>query len=125
MSKFIVKTTAAGFTFSLAAGNGEPILTASESYAGHDSCLNGIESVRKNAPIAALEDQTAEGFAEEKNPKFEVYADKAGEFRFRLLARNGQNIGKSEGYKSKASCLNGIESVRKNAPTALVQEEEK
>ena len=47
--------------------------------------------------------------------KFEVYKDKAGEFRFRLKAANGQNILGSEGYKAKASCMNGIESVRKNS----------
>ncbi|WP_371378569.1 YegP family protein [Thalassotalea aquiviva] len=48
--------------------------------------------------------------------KFEVYRDKANEYRFRLKASNGQNILASEGYKAKASCLNGIESVKKNAP---------
>ena len=47
--------------------------------------------------------------------KFEVYTDKRGEFRFRLVASNGQNILASEGYKAKAACLNGIESVRKNS----------
>lgn len=47
---------------------------------------------------------------------FEVYQDKAGEYRFRLKASNGQNILGSEGYKTKASCLNGIESVKINAP---------
>ena len=47
--------------------------------------------------------------------KFEVYKDKAGEFRFRLKAANGQNIIASEGYKAKASCMNGIESVQKNS----------
>lgn len=47
--------------------------------------------------------------------KFEVYKDKAGEFRFRLKAANGQNILASEGYKAKASCMNGIESVKKNS----------
>lgn len=47
--------------------------------------------------------------------KFEVYKDKAGEFRFRLNAGNGQNILGSEGYTSKSSCLNGVESVKKNA----------
>lgn len=46
---------------------------------------------------------------------FEVYKDKAGEFRFRLKAKNGQNILGSEGYTQKANCLNGIESVRKNS----------
>ena len=46
---------------------------------------------------------------------FEIYTDKADEFRFRLKAKNGQNILASEGYKQKASCENGIESVRKNS----------
>ncbi len=48
--------------------------------------------------------------------KFEVYKDGRGEFRFRLKASNGQNILASEGYKQKASAVNGIESVKKNAP---------
>ena len=47
--------------------------------------------------------------------KFELYTDKAGETRFRLKASNGQVILASEGYKQKASALNGIESVRKNS----------
>ena len=58
------------------------------------------------------------------HPKFEVYADKAGEFRFRLKARNGEIIAVSEGYKAKASCMNGIESVKKNAPEAQIVEVE-
>ena len=48
--------------------------------------------------------------------KFEIYKDKRGEFRFRLKASNGQNILASEGYKTKAACQNGIQSVMKNAP---------
>ena len=48
--------------------------------------------------------------------KFEIYTDKAGEFRFRLKASNGQTILASEGYKARAGCTNGIESVKKNAP---------
>ncbi|MBW1636234.1 MAG: YegP family protein [Deltaproteobacteria bacterium] len=47
--------------------------------------------------------------------KFELYRDKADEFRFRLKAGNGENIGLSEGYKTKAAALKGIESVRTNA----------
>ena len=73
-----------------------------------------------------LEDQTVKDFETVTNPKFEVYTDKAEEFRFRLKARNGEIIAVSEGYKAKASCMNGIESVRKNAPEApVVMEEEK
>ncbi len=54
--------------------------------------------------------------------KFEVYQDKAGEYRFRLKASNGEPIAASEGYSSKAACLKGIESVKKNAPDAQIVE---
>ena len=70
--------------------------------------------------MAAVENQTVEGYAVDKHPKFEVYTDKAGEFRFRLKATNGQIIAVSEGYKAMASCMNGIESVKKNAVDAPV-----
>lgn len=119
MGKFVVNETKTGFRFNLKAGNGE-IIATSETYSSESACMNGIESIRKNAPIANLEDQTVEGFATATNPKFEVYKDKAGEFRFRLKARNGEIIAVGEGYKAKASCLNGIESIRKNAPEASV-----
>ena len=123
MGKFVVKETKTGIKFDLKAGNGEVIAT-SEVYSSKSTCMNGIESVKKNAVAANVEDQTTEGFATEKNPKFEVYADKAGEFRFRLKAGNGQIIATSEGYKSKSGCMNGIESVKKNAPDAEVVEAE-
>ena len=124
MGKFVIKTTKTGIKFDLKAGNNEVIAT-SEVYNSAASCKNGIESVKKNAVEAKLEDQTQEGAPTVTNPKFEVYKDKAGEFRFRLKARNGEIIAVSEGYKAKDSCLNGIESVRKNAPDAPVVEEEK
>ena len=123
MGKFVVKNVATGIKFDLKAGNGEVIAT-SEVYTSKSACLNGVESVRKNAPVAALEDRTVEGYAEQKNPKFEVYQDKQGEYRFRLKATNGQVIATGEGYVAKASCLNGVESVRKNAPEAPVVEAE-
>ena len=119
MGKFVIRKTATGTKFDLKAGNGEVIAT-SEVYSSEDSCRKGIASVQKNAPIAAVEDQTKEGYAAEKHPKFEVYTDKAGEFRFRLKATNGQIIATSEGYKALASCLNGIESVKKNAVDAEI-----
>lgn len=122
MGKFLVKTVKTGIKFDLKAGNGEVIAT-SEVYSSDAACKNGIESVRKNAAIAKLEDQTVENYETVTNPKFEVYTDKAGEFRFRLKARNGEIIAVSEGYKAKPSCMNGIESVRKNAPEAEVVEE--
>ena len=122
MGKFVIRKTNTGFVFNLKAGNGEVIAT-SEVYESMAACKNGVASVAKNAPVAAVEDQTVEGFETAKHPKFEVYEDKAGEFRFRLKATNGQIIAASEGYKAKASCLNGVESVKKNAPEAEVVEE--
>ena len=120
MGKFIMKKTNTGVKFDLKAGNGE-VIDTSEIYTTDSACKNGIESVKKNAPVAAVENQTVEGYATEKNPKFEVYTDKAGEFRFRLKATNGQIIATSEGYKSLSGCMNGIESVKKNAPDAPVE----
>ena len=52
-----------------------------------------------------------------------MYQDKAGEYRFRLKATNGQVIATSEGYKALASCMNGIESVKKNAVDAEIVKE--
>ncbi|MCR4724968.1 MAG: YegP family protein [Clostridia bacterium] len=122
MGKFVIRETKTGFTFRLKAGNGE-IIGVSETYKALDSCKNGIASVAKNAPIAAVEDQTKEGFEKAKNPKFEIYTDKAGEIRFRLKAANGEPILASEGYSSMSGCKNGIESVRKNADSETVMEE--
>ena len=121
MGKFVIKTTATGVKFDLKAGNGE-IIANSEVYKGLPACKNGIASVKKNAPVAPIEDQTVAGYTVEKNPKFEVYTDKAGEFRFRLKASNGQIIATGEGYKTLKSCLNGIASIKKNAPEAPIVE---
>ena len=108
--------------FDLKATNGQVIAT-SEVYTTEAACRNGIESVMKNAPVAAVEDQTVEGYAAQKLPKFEIYADKAGEFRFRLKATNGQISAISEGYTTTASCVNGVDSVKKNAVDAAIVEE--
>ena len=56
---------------------------------------------------------------------FELWVDKGGDYRFNLKASNGQVIASSQGYASKANALNGIESIRKNAPDAPVVEVEK
>jgi uncharacterized protein YegP (UPF0339 family) len=68
-----------------------------------------------------VEDQTGEDRAEMSNPKFELYEDKSGQFRFRLKARNGRIVGISESYAAKAGCLNGIESVKINAGQAEIE----
>ena len=123
MSKFSLKHTQAGFSFNLVADNGQ-VVAASQVYAAKDNCLKGIGSVQANAPFAPVEDQTVKDFEAEENPKFEVYSDKAGKFRFRLKAENGEIIAASQGYKAKASCLKGIDSVRLNAAAADIVEEE-
>ena len=60
MGKFLVKQTKSGFKFDLKAGNGETIAT-SEVYTTEAACMNGVESVRKNAPAANVEDQSGQG----------------------------------------------------------------
>ena len=123
-SKFVIREIKEGFLFDLKAANGEVILS-SQVYSSLATCKNGIESVRQNAPEAAVEDQTVEGFTEEKNPKFEIYVYKNGDYRFRLNAKNGQVIGSGERYKSKTGCQNGIESIKKNSVDAVIVEETK
>lgn len=123
MGYFVFKKTATGVKFDLVAGNHEVIAT-SEVYKSEPSCRKGIASVRRNAPIANLQDMTEEPVIKVSCPKFEVYVDKGGEYRFRLKATNGQIIAVSEGYAAKADCMNGIESVRKNAAGADIKVQE-
>ena len=122
MSKFVIRAVTAGYKFDLYAANGESIAT-SEVYDTLAACRKGIESVRKNAPGAKLEDQTQPMFPPASNPKFELYEDKAGAFRFRLKARNGKVVAVSDSYAAKAGCEKGIESVRINAAAAEVADE--
>ena len=118
MGKFVVKETKTGVKFDLKAGNGE-VIASSQIYKSEKACKAGVESVRNNA-LAEVEDQTVENFEVKKHPKYEMYTDKRGEVRFRLKAKNGEIIATSEGYKKKASALNGIESIKRNAPEATV-----
>lgn len=93
--------------FRLKAGNGEVIFT-SEGYKSRKSCENGIASVRKNS----------------QDPKrFEVKKAKDGRDYFILKAGNGQEIGRSQMYKSSSGCRNGMKSVARNAADAKVVEE--
>jgi len=107
-AKFVIKKTSDGqFRFNLKAGNGETILT-SESYVAKASAENGIESVQKNAPL---------------DERYERFVDKGGHPRFNLKAANHQIIGSSEGYNSESARENGIESVKKNASIAVIDDE--
>lgn len=92
--------------FVLKASNGQVILQ-SERYKSSKSCANGIESVRKNS---------------QEESRFECKTAKDGRTYFILKAANGQAIGKSQMYKSDSGCRNGMASVAKHAPTAVVVE---
>ena len=121
MGRFVIKQTAKGYKFDLLAANGQ-VIAGSEVYKTEAACRKGMQSVTACAPTANIADLTA-GEETVTNPKFELYQDKAGEYRFRLKARNGQIIAASEGYSSRSSCENGIESVRKNAADATIEKE--
>ena len=108
MGKFVISKRKNGeFQFNLKAGNGQTILS-SEGYTTRASCENGVESVKKNATDDA---------------KYERKETGSGKFHFNLKAGNNQVIGSSERYESVAGMENGIESVKKNAPDASVEDE--
>ena len=121
MGKFLMRRTAGGVKFVLKVGNSE-IATISEPYFSEPECIIGIRSVMKNCTAAYIEDQTKETYAAEKNPKFEIYFDEAREFCFNLKDEAGREIAVSGGYKTKASCMNGIACLKKNAPIATIIE---
>lgn len=121
--KYVIRKTNAGFKFDLKSENGEVVAT-SMVYSSIAACISGAEMLRSIA-AAEVEDQTVEGYAVKENPKYELYIDKSGEFRFRLKDKNGDILAVGEGYKSKANCNNGVTSIKKNAPDAEVIEESK
>jgi len=93
--------------FVLKAGNGEVIMS-SQGYKSASGCENGIESVRVNS---------------QDESKFEVRTAKDGRDYWVLKANNGQEIGRSQMYKTKSGCANGMKSVAKNAPDAKLVDE--
>ena len=110
MPKFqVYKDTAGKYRFRLRADNNK-IIAVGEAYEQYAGCINGIKSIQKNFK-APVEDITIEG-QRFSNPKFQVYKDNAGKFRFHLYARNGEIIAdSSEGYETKDACFNGIDVV--------------
>ena len=126
MGTFIIKKTPTGaFNFSLIAQNKEKIAVSSQVYQSKSSCKTGMASIAKNAKKCIdedrIEDKTLKKVVPKTCPKFEIYFDKAGLYRYRLLATNGESIAMSEeGYKSKSGCINGIKSVATNAIDATI-----
>ena len=108
MGKFVITTRKNGeFQFNLKATNGQVILT-SEGYKTKASCLNGVESVKKNSQV---------------EKRFEVKMSSNDKPYFTLKATNGEIIGKSQMYANEVNMKNGIASVMKNAPDAPVVDE--
>ncbi|MBQ9079967.1 MAG: uL15 family ribosomal protein [Clostridia bacterium] len=116
---YIKKTANGGYMFNLKAANHE-IITTSETYNSLSSCKKGIQSMARNAADANIDDLTKESEQKVRAPKFELYTDKAGKFRFRLKAGNYEIIASSQAYASKSGCKNGIESVIKNSQTTKI-----
>ena len=107
MGKFeITKRTNGEYQFNLKAGNGQVILT-SEGYNSKVGCINGIESVRTNSQRDSL---------------YELKASINGKFYFNLKAVNGQIIGTSQMYADESGRNNGVESVKSNAPDAVIED---
>lgn len=124
--QFVCYKTAKGYwNYRLKASNKETIaVSGGTGYSSFSACKAGIESVRRNTG-AKIEDQTLQKYEPLKNPKFEIYVDKAGKFRYRLKASNGELICTSEdGYASKDSCKKGIASLAKWAAEAEVVTED-
>ena len=103
-ARFLVRKSADQFVFTLFAANGEKIL-ASERYVAKASALNGVNSVKTNAPT---------------DSRYEKRVSKASQPYFVLKAANGEIVGTSEMYSSEAARDGGIASVKANAPTAEV-----
>ena len=114
MKSYLIRSTATGWKFDLKAANGQ-IIATSEIYRNTAACRKGIASVRRNAPLSPIADLTAGEHC--PNPRFEVYLDKAGQYRFRLRARNGSIIAVSENYTTKSACLDGIAAARRFSET--------
>ena len=128
MGYFVMKKTATGYNFSLYASNKVKIAVASGVYASPATCKKGIASVKVNAIKCVtedrIEDQTLTEIEKKTCPRLEIYFDKAGLYRYRLIAANGESIAMSEeGYKSKTGCVGGIKSVAQNAPEAEIIDE--
>ena len=105
MGKFEITSRKNGeFQFNLKATNGQVILT-SQGYATKATCLNGIESVKKNS---------------QDEKRFDIKEASNGKPYFNLMATNGQVIGSSQMYANETNMKNGIASVMKNAPAAEI-----
>ena len=118
--KFEIKNTKDGrFVFNLYASN-HVIIATSQTYSTSQAAINGIKSISANAAKAPIEDSTLKNYTVLPYPKWEIYTDKNNEYRFRLSASNGSCICHSQGYSSKSSCKNGIDSIIRFSQNATI-----
>lgn len=115
MAKMTIRRTATGFKFDLRADNGETVAT-SEVYTSRMAARKGALAVLAVAQTAPCADLTRNESA--VHPRFELFEDKAGRFRFRLRSRNGKIIAASEPYLTRYGAAEGIASVRRAAAAA-------
>jgi uncharacterized protein len=107
-AEYEIKTAKNGkIHFNLKAGNGQIILS-SEMYESKSAAVNGIESCKKNSG---------------DDSRYDRKESANGKFHFNLKAGNGQVIGSSEMYETRAAMENGIESVKKNGPDAKIDDQ--
>ena len=108
------------FFFSLYSSNGA-VVAYSQIYSSLSAVNTGIASVISNASKAEIEDTTLKKPTSLPCPKWEIYIDKAEQYRFRLYATNGLCVcHSSHGYATKSGCKGGIESIKKYAAEATV-----
>lgn len=120
MAKFVINRTEQGnYRFSLKATNGQTIAVGVSCFTS-GICREHVETVKKIAAAAPVEDQTAHGSPAARFPKYEIYSAGAGNYNFCLKDSGGEVVAVSEGYQAKSSCTNGIASTRRNAPQAEV-----
>ena len=115
----IKKSRDGRYVFNLYAAN-RVIVATSQIYSSSQSAITGINSVIANAERANIEDQTLKQYQQMPYPKWEIYVDKGGQYRWRLLATNGSCILHSQGYTQKSTCKKGIESVIRTAKSAKI-----
>jgi uncharacterized protein YegP (UPF0339 family) len=115
----IKKSKDGRFVFNLFAAN-SVIVATSQIYSSSQAALNGIKSIQANGAKAPIEDNTLKEKVTLPFPKWEIYSDKAGQYRFRLYASNGSCVVHSQGYTTKSSCKNGIDSIIRCSKNPLI-----
>lgn len=126
-AKFVYRKTEKGnYVYKLYSSNYRVIAIGGEPYSSLTAMKTGINSIIKNAADAPIEDQTLKKVVEQKCPKWEIYLDAKGEYRFRLKASNGNIVCiTNDGYLSKPACKNGMQAIAKAAANSeIVQSDE-